>query len=148
MTDDEVNLSIDSDNNNGYDNPDLSDFENTIENSATRPGKQIIANLGDKDGRCSRYKMVMMVIVPVRILVAFVAELTLYGFWLGNRRFAELLGILERLSAMVLDDSHLALWIVGRRWKVRAGSCVRGVLEPMGLRLKRPSRFWSHSLPN
>jgi hypothetical protein len=29
--------------------------------------------------------------VPVRILIAFVAKLTLYGFWLANRRFAELL---------------------------------------------------------
>jgi hypothetical protein len=34
--------------------------------------------------------------VPSQILVAVVAKLTLYGFWGGEGRFAELLRILEK----------------------------------------------------
>jgi len=45
-------------------------------------------------------------------VVAFVAELTLYGFWLAKRRFAELLRILERMDAMVFDDSRFGLRMV------------------------------------
>jgi hypothetical protein len=42
-----------------------------------------------EDRRLSRD--LALVIVPDRILVAFVAELRLYGFWLVEGTFAELL---------------------------------------------------------
>jgi len=40
--------------------------------------------------------------VPVRILVAFVAELKLYRFWGGEGLFAEFLRILEKMGDKVL----------------------------------------------
>jgi hypothetical protein len=40
--------------------------------------------------------------VPNQILIAFVAELTLYGYWGEKRLFAELLRILENRGAMAL----------------------------------------------
>ena len=40
-----------------------------------------------------------VVAVPGQILIAFVAKLTLYGFWPGEGRFAELLRILEKDGA-------------------------------------------------
>ncbi len=46
--------------------------------------------------------------VPVLILIAFVAKLRLYGFWLVDGRFAELLRILERGRAMVSVNWPLA----------------------------------------
>jgi hypothetical protein len=39
--------------------------------------------------------------VPDEILSAFVAELTLYGFWVAEGLFAELLKILEKDDATV-----------------------------------------------
>ena len=51
--------------------------------------------------------------VPVQILIAVFAKLTLYGLWCGEGRFAELLRILENDGATGLSGSAGALRSVG-----------------------------------
>ena len=51
--------------------------------------------------------------VPGQILVAFVTELTVYGFGFVEGHFAEFLSILENRGATGLDNLPRALRVVG-----------------------------------
>ena len=52
--------------------------------------------------------------VPGEILVAFVAKLRLYGFWVVKVLFAEFLGILEKASAPDFGGAPSVSRVVGK----------------------------------